>query len=131
MIDELWTRAEALAARGYSTEFEVDTLPSGQPVYMARNPELPGCKAQGSSIDEAQANLAEARIDYINALLEENLPIPEPRQLSMSGNTEMQGERESTTTRSYSYDEGEIKEEIETDPILYGISLGGDLVEYA
>jgi predicted RNase H-like HicB family nuclease len=139
MSDGLWVKAEELAKRGYSTEFEVDVMPDEMFVYMARNPELPGCKAQGDSVDEAQANLDEVRIDYINALLEENIPVPEPRNLS--SNTNMRHELESATVRTFSFDEDET-EQAEMDTILdkviqpnyrhfkFGIELGGDLVKH-
>jgi predicted RNase H-like HicB family nuclease len=130
--DKLWAKAEQQAARNYTTDFERDVLSDGQIVYMARNPELPGCKAQGTTIDEAKANLDQARIDYIYALLEENLPIPAPRQLS---STQQEGQV-NVTVRTFSYDEGEIEpqvrdidEDSDQSEFLYGLTLGGDLVK--
>jgi predicted RNase H-like HicB family nuclease len=81
MSEELWDQAEQLASRPYEITIEGDTLSDGQIVYLARNPKLPGCKSQGDTIDEAKSNLAEARVDYIHALLDEGLPIPEPMQI--------------------------------------------------
>ncbi len=78
MADQLWEKARTLAARDYSVSYEVDEMPDGRYIYMVRNPELPGCKAQGDTIDEAASNLDEARLDYIWALLDENLPVPDP-----------------------------------------------------
>jgi predicted RNase H-like HicB family nuclease len=100
MADQLWEQAKALADRGYRVSFEVDELPDGQLVYMARNPDLPGCKAQGASIDEAKANLDEVRIDYINALLEENLPVPQPTQPVVDPISEM-GHPDNVTIRTF------------------------------
>jgi predicted RNase H-like HicB family nuclease len=51
----------------------VDTL------YIAQNPELPGCKSQGRTPKEAIANLAAARIDFIYFLIEDGLPVPDPQ----------------------------------------------------
>jgi hypothetical protein len=52
--DETMKKAEQLAKRGYSIELEEDTLSDGTRIYMARNPELPGCKAQGATMNEAE-----------------------------------------------------------------------------
>jgi predicted RNase H-like HicB family nuclease len=78
MNNEVWERAEELAARPYSITIEQDTLSNGQVVFLARHPELPGCKAQGNTIDEAKKSLDEARVDYIYALLESGLEVPAP-----------------------------------------------------
>jgi predicted RNase H-like HicB family nuclease len=77
-MDDLWEKAERLASRLYPITIERDHLSDGSVVYLARNPELPGCKAQGTSIQEATTNLEKAQVDYIHALLESGLPVPEP-----------------------------------------------------
>lgn len=41
----------------------------GMPCFMAYNPELEGCMAQGPTPQEALANLKEARSEYIAELL--------------------------------------------------------------
>ena len=46
--------------------------------YVARNPALPGCMAQGETPLEAVKNLADAREMYIDSLLEDGQPVPEP-----------------------------------------------------
>jgi predicted RNase H-like HicB family nuclease len=73
----LWNEAEIRAKALYDIIFDEDIL-SGELIYMARHPELPGCKAHGATQNEASQNLEEARIDYIYALLVQGLPIPEP-----------------------------------------------------
>ena len=83
MNDELWEKAEELAAQLYAITIEHEQLSDGQTIFFVKNPDLPGCKAEGITIDEAKANLAEARVDYIHALLEEGLPIPEPPRISL------------------------------------------------
>lgn len=50
--------------------------------YMAYHHELPGCKAQGATWQEAIASLNEARRDYIAALLEDGMEIPCPQPLN-------------------------------------------------
>ena len=69
-MGNLWEQAEHLASLSYTITIEGDRLSDGRIVYLVRNPELPGCKAEGATIDEAKANLDEARVDYIHALLE-------------------------------------------------------------
>jgi predicted RNase H-like HicB family nuclease len=78
MNSVLWERAEELAARQYTITIEQDTLSNGQVVFVGRHPDLPGCKAQGHSLDEAKKNLDEARVDYIYALLTAGLEVPAP-----------------------------------------------------
>ena len=78
MDKELFEQAKKLAARNYTLSVFEDTLPSGEKIYMAKNPELTGCMAQGMSIEEAIDNLAEARLDYIYDSLEDGIPIPAP-----------------------------------------------------
>lgn len=84
--NELWDQAIKLAARQYNILWEIHTLTTGEPVHMLRHPELPGCKAQGKSFEEARANLADARIDYIYALLEMGLPVPDPLSFTAVSN---------------------------------------------
>lgn len=138
MNEDLWAKAEKLAARNYSMEFEKDVLSDGQVVYVARNPELPGCKAQGASIDEAKSNLDEARVDYIYALLDENLSVPEP--IHLSGSQRKIQVHQNVTQITFSFDTGDdartkIHETssrvIQPDEpeYMYSLTLGGDLVE--
>ena len=44
--------------------------------YSAYVPDLPGCAATGSTLEEAQANISEAIQFHIDGLKEDNLPIP-------------------------------------------------------
>ena len=78
MDKKLFEQAKKLAARNYTLSVYEDTLPSGKKIYMAKNPELAGCMAQGMSIEEAIDYLAEARLDYIYDSLEDGIPIPAP-----------------------------------------------------
>ena len=78
MNEKLWEQATRLAARQYDISIEQDELSNGATIYLFKHPELPGCKAQGKTINEAKANLDEARADYIYALLEMGLAVPEP-----------------------------------------------------
>jgi predicted RNase H-like HicB family nuclease len=58
---------------------KADETTDGKEIYLASHPELFGCMAQGVTIEEAQENLKEATIEYIESLLEDGLDIPQPR----------------------------------------------------
>ena len=45
--------------------------------WVAECPSLPGCISQGKTKDEAIKNIQEAIQEYIAALEEDNLPVPE------------------------------------------------------
>lgn len=62
----------------YSIVVRPDQYEDGTLAYIAEIPELPGCKAHGASIEEAQQNLLDAQREYIEALVQENLPVPAP-----------------------------------------------------
>lgn len=47
--------------------------------WVAECPSLPGCVSQGMTREVAIENIKEAINCYINALKEDNLPIPEER----------------------------------------------------
>lgn len=78
MEQKLLKKASKLASRSYLTVVVLDETTDGQPVYLARNPELPNCLGQGVTYDEAVQDLGFARIDYIYSLLEDGLPVPDP-----------------------------------------------------
>ncbi len=88
MSNELWEQAEQLAAKNYAVQVWRDETDNGQVSYVASNPELPGCKAHGDTVEEAKANLRDARIDYIYYLLVDNMPVPTPVLLtSLTGSS--------------------------------------------
>ena len=78
MNPNLMEQATQLAKRPYLVETSLDETTEGELIYLARSPEIEGCIAQGETIEQAQKNLVEARIDYIFSLLEDGLPVPEP-----------------------------------------------------
>jgi predicted RNase H-like HicB family nuclease len=45
--------------------------------WITECPSLPGCISQGKTKEEAVANIREAIQEYIAALLEDGLPVPE------------------------------------------------------
>ncbi len=92
MNNDLTKQAEKLATELYATDIMRDETTTGEPIYLLSHPELPGCMAQGRTIEEAQDNLADARKEYILSLLEDNLPVPLPRiklTVTSAGQTEI------------------------------------------
>lgn len=61
-----------------------DTDPDN-PYYIAENPELPGCLSDGETPEEALANLADARREYVFSLLEDGLSVPSPATVTNKG----------------------------------------------
>jgi predicted RNase H-like HicB family nuclease len=47
--------------------------------WVAECPSLPGCVSQGTSREEAIENIREAIAVYIEALEQDNLPVPDER----------------------------------------------------
>ena len=90
MKSELEDKAKYLASQPYAVEILKDKTTAGDDIFLARNPDLKGCMAQGITMQEALANLADARLDYIESLLEDGEPIPEVVSPSVytSGETE-------------------------------------------
>ena len=61
--------------RPYKIELIEDTEEGG---YTAALPELPGCLTCGKTMDEALANLKDAKKAWLSAALEDGYPIHEP-----------------------------------------------------
>lgn len=89
---ELWEQAKLLASRPYAIEVieldqeERERFPDD---VCVTNPELPGCYSEGSTWEEAQENLQEARELYIFTLLKTGEPVPSPFravEIMMGGN---------------------------------------------
>ncbi|MFV2070076.1 MAG: type II toxin-antitoxin system HicB family antitoxin [Pirellulales bacterium] len=80
MSDELRRRAEKLAQeRPYVVQIAMDETTEEDeqaPMFFLTVRELPGCSAQGVTLEEALANLAEVKVDFIESLLDDGLPIP-------------------------------------------------------
>ncbi len=51
---------------------------NGKTRFALSFPDLPGCGAEGDTLEEARRNLEEAKEDWISVSLDEGLPIPEP-----------------------------------------------------
>jgi predicted RNase H-like HicB family nuclease len=84
----LLKRVEELMEAPYTIEYNRDLTSGGKKVFLLSIIELPGCMAQGATIEEAQYNLRDAEKEYLLSLLEDGVPIPEPiykRSNSSSG----------------------------------------------
>lgn len=49
--------------------------------YSAYVPDLPGCVATGSTVDEVESEIRDAIAFHIDGLREDGLPVPEPTSL--------------------------------------------------
>ncbi len=58
---------------------QVVVYPGEDGYWVAECPSLPGCVSQGKTREEAVVNIKEAIQGYIQALKEDELPIPEER----------------------------------------------------
>jgi len=58
---------------------QVIIYPGEDGYWIAECPSLPGCVSQGSTKEEAVANVKEAIGAYVAALEEDDLPVPEER----------------------------------------------------
>jgi predicted RNase H-like HicB family nuclease len=91
MTSEMEDKVRFLASQPYAVEVMKDKTTTGEDVFLAKNPQLYGCMAQGATVEEALANLADARLDYIEGLLEDGEPVPAVSSLAIytSGETEL------------------------------------------
>jgi predicted RNase H-like HicB family nuclease len=78
---EFRTKAEELARRPYFMMTALDATTEGHPMHFARVPEIEGCFGQGKTREEAIQDLRLAMVDFIESLLEDGLPVPEPTEL--------------------------------------------------
>ena len=79
MSEELRRQAEKLAQEGpYFVQISMDETTEEDdqaPIFFLTVRELPGCSAKGANLEEAFTNLAEVKVDFIESLLEDGLPI--------------------------------------------------------
>ena len=68
----------------YRIVIQPDQYEDGSVAYISEIPELPGCKAHGATVEEAQQNVLDAQSEYLEALVHENLAIPSPSPTPVS-----------------------------------------------
>ena len=74
-------KAEEMAKRPYLIMTSVEETTDDQPIYFARVLEMDGCFGQGETQEAAGEDLRLALVDFIESLLEDELPVPEPTPL--------------------------------------------------
>ncbi len=74
----------------YSTIVQLEETTDGGNCYVAYHPELPDCLSQGTTPEEAEANLVEVTQMTIAHLVSSHLPIPEPMSLLPQSHTLLQ-----------------------------------------
>jgi predicted RNase H-like HicB family nuclease len=77
-------QARQLAAQLYTEIVFRDQTTDEDYIFVAVTPELEGCMAQGETLREARENLRQFRVNYIEHLLEHNLPVPSPAWIATS-----------------------------------------------
>lgn len=99
-----------------SLEYPVVKMPSqytdGSPSVTAIHPDIPGCRGQGDTEEEAIADLAEARRALCEVLIEEGIDIPMPSIDIGSGNTITV-----TVVESGQFERGTFSESVTPEPI--------------
>jgi predicted RNase H-like HicB family nuclease len=88
---DIRSEAEKLASRPYIFMTSVDTTTAGHPVHFARVYEIEGCFGQGDTREEAIDDLRLALVDFIESLLEDELPVPGPAEISPTFGTAAKG----------------------------------------
>lgn len=66
-----------MSVKLYSILIEPQQLSTGEVVYFASHPDLPGCNTHGFTIQASIEMLEDARDIYLRMLKERGLPIPE------------------------------------------------------
>ena len=88
---DIRSKAEELARRSYLIMTSIEETTDGQPIYFSRVFEMDGCFGQGPTRDQAVADLRLAMADFIESLLEDELPVPEPTKIDSTLGTSTQG----------------------------------------
>ena len=83
--------AEKLADRQYLVMTSVDSTTAEKPIIFARVLEIEGCFGQGKTRKAAVKDLRLAVVDFIESLLQDDLPVPAPTKLSPTFGTATKG----------------------------------------
>lgn len=78
MGTNLREQAMNLADRPYAIEVLPDETTDGQPAFIARVVDLPGCLGSGLTEPDAIQDARLAMVDFIESLLEDDMPVPVP-----------------------------------------------------
>ena len=81
MDNNLRQQAEELAGRPYRFRLQRDETTDGRPMFLAGVVEVTDCVGHGETERAAIDDARQALIDYIQSLLEDNMPVPVPHEL--------------------------------------------------
>ncbi len=84
MSESLEEKARALAAQPYHIVITREQLGDGQNVFFLSYLELPGCDAQGATLEEAKAELDDVAYEYILGYLQDGVEVPAPYATSQT-----------------------------------------------
>ena len=76
-MSDLWEEARRRAEQPFLTVVFLDEGTDGESIYVAIDPNLKGCVAQGDTPADARHNLKEVRVTHIHHLLEFGLDVPQ------------------------------------------------------
>ncbi len=127
MNAEILREARRLASRPYQIQIVPDEYSDGAPTYFARIPEMPGCVSHGDTIAEALEWIELAKIDYIYSLLEDGVPVPQPRHENSEEGVLMQivdFDEESANQETYTFSKSKLQlPALPTGPHCYNLPL--------
>lgn len=83
MMSSTTSRAQEIAALPYETRI-VGSQAEGRSCFEAVHPDLDGCRGWGWTREEALRSLDEARLLFIESLLEDGLPVPLPQSIAQA-----------------------------------------------
>lgn len=84
MSEIMEQKARELAAQPYHVVISREDVEAGKQVFFLSYLELPGCVAQGETLEEAKAELEEVAYEYILGYLEDGVPVPAPYTTSQT-----------------------------------------------
>lgn len=74
----LWRRVTAIGTEGREVMRYAVVIEKAASNYSAYVPDLPGCVATGSTVEEAEQNIRDAVRFHLEGLREDGAPVPAP-----------------------------------------------------
>jgi predicted RNase H-like HicB family nuclease len=84
MSENLEQQARELASKPYHIVISREEIADGKYVFFLSYLELPGCDAQGDTLEEAKTELEEVAYEYILGYLQDGVPVPAPYATSQT-----------------------------------------------
>lgn len=76
------TKIDRDVERYMEKPYRVELTPAEEGGWFVRLPDLPYCMSQGETVEEAMAMIRDAQRAWLTVALQDNRPIPEPREPS-------------------------------------------------